>query len=140
MEITFQTDCQNIDWHKVKELLKVVGMANFSPEKHKLAFQNSEYKVFAFFKNELVGFGRAISDNAYQAAIYDLAISPEFQGQGLGKRILAKILKALPGCNFILYSSPGKEDFYCKQGFKKMKTGMAIFLNSAAASERGFTE
>jgi len=39
-----------------------------------------------------------------------------------------------------LYASPGKEGFYEKQGFRKMKTGMACFIHREAMSERGFTE
>jgi ribosomal protein S18 acetylase RimI-like enzyme len=88
----------------------------------------------------LIGFGRAISDGAYQAALYDCAVVEEFQGKGIGNIIMNNILSQLSHCNVILYASPGKEGFYQKHGFKKMKTGMAHFINSESMSERGFTE
>lgn len=79
---------------------------------------------------QLIGFARAISDGAYQAAIYDVAIVPEFQHKGIGTAVIQKILARLAHCNIILYASPGKEGFYRKPGMWKMKTGMALFLNA----------
>ena len=43
-------------------------------------------------------------------------------------------------CNVILYATPGKEGFYEKSGFRRMKTGMARFIKDASMRERGFTE
>jgi predicted N-acetyltransferase YhbS len=40
----------------------------------------------------------------------------------------------------VLYAVPGKEPFYKKFGFKRMKTAMAIFENQALAVERGYLE
>lgn len=140
MNIRIQYDCVNIDWDCVAETLKKVGMAYFEGEVHKKAFENSHTVVFVFDDNTMIGFGRAISDGAYQAAIYDVAILPEYQGKGIGRRIVDNIVKRLPQCNFILYASPGKETFYEKLNFRKMKTGMALFLNAEGMQERGFTE
>ena len=76
----------------------------------------------------------------YQAAIYDVAVLPEYQKRGIGKLIIHKIVESLPGCNFILYASPGKEDFYKKLDFRKMKTGMALFGNAEAMVRKGMVE
>ncbi|HKI48761.1 MAG TPA: GNAT family N-acetyltransferase [Desulfobacteria bacterium] len=140
MKIEAKTEIDNIDWNLVSETLKSVGMAYHSPETHKKAFEASYCTVFLYDEGRMVGFGRAISDGAYQAAIYDCAVIKEYQGIGLGKQIVQKILSQLKDCNIILYASPGKEGFYEKQGFRKMKTGMAYFINSESMSERGFTE
>jgi len=96
--------------------------------------------VFVFHAETLVGFGRALSDGEYQAAIYDVAVHPAAQGNGIGKLIIQSILKRIPNCNVILYASPGKEGFYQKLGFRKMKTGMALFKNSTGMATKGFTE
>jgi ribosomal protein S18 acetylase RimI-like enzyme len=76
----------------------------------------------------------------YQAALYDCAVIKPYQGRGLGKLIVQAMLSKLSGCNIILYASPGKEGFYKKLGFRKMKTGMAYFMNRDNMAERGFTE
>lgn len=140
MNLKIQYNYDNIDWNYISEILKKVGMAYYEGEVHKKAFENSHTVVFAFDDDKLVGFGRAISDGAYQAAIYDVAVLPEYQGKNLGRAIVNSIVKRTPQCNFILYAAPGKENFYKKLNFKKMRTGMALFLNAEKMQEKGFIE
>ncbi len=140
MNLRLQYDTRNIDWDIVVDILKRVGMAYHTSEIHKRAFENSYTVLFVFEEDKLVGFGRAISDGEYQAAIYDLAILPSYQGKGIGKMILQEIIKKTPDCNFILYASPGKEEFYERSYFKRMTTGMALFTEAKKMQEKGFTE
>ena len=144
MEIDIVYDCSETDWKAVSETLKRVGMAYEEPDVHKRAFEASHTTVFVYLADRragrMIGFGRAISDGAYQAAVYDVAVVPEFQKMGIGKIIMEKILERLSGCNVILYAAPGKEDFYLKLGLRKMKTGMALFRNPEKMAKRGFTE
>ncbi|SFD01885.1 GNAT family N-acetyltransferase [Clostridium uliginosum] len=140
MNLKIQYNCLNIDWNYVSTLLKNVGMAYFEGEVHKKAFENSHTVVFVFDDDKLIGFGRAISDGAYQAAIYDIAVLPEYQGKKVGAIIVNSILKYIPQCNVILYAAPGKEIFYEKLNFKKMKTGMGLFLNAEKMQTKGFIE
>jgi ribosomal protein S18 acetylase RimI-like enzyme len=140
MNIEMAYDTEHVDWQKVADILKSVNMAYHAPERHKQAFEASFCTVFLYDNDVMVGFGRAISDGAYQAAVYDCAVSPAYQGQGLGKRIVTALLSNLENCNVILYASPGKEGFYEKLKFRRMKTGMAYFLSRDAMSEKGFTE
>jgi GNAT superfamily N-acetyltransferase len=140
MEFDVKQDCAGVDWKTVSETLKCVGMAYHEPDVHRRAFEASHTTVFVYHADRLIGFGRAISDGVYQAAIYDCAVLLEFQGKGIGKIIMNKILSQLSHCNVILYASPGKEGFYQTHGFRKMKTGMAHFKKDAAMRELGFTE
>ncbi|MGA9109523.1 MAG: GNAT family N-acetyltransferase [Smithella sp.] len=140
MEIDIVYDCSETDWKAVSETLKCVGMAYEEPDVHKRAFEASHTTVFVYKDAQMIGFGRAISDGAYQAAVYDVAVVPEFQKIGIGKIIMEKILERLSGCNVILYAAPGKEDFYRRLGLRKMKTGMALFRNPEKMAKRGFTE
>lgn len=140
MEFEIRHDCKDVDWQEVSETLKSVGMASYEPEKHRRAFEASHSCVFIYSGGQMVGFGRTISDGEYQAAVYDCAVKAEYQGHRLGSRIMSELMKQVPGCNVILYASPGKEGFYEKQGFRKMKTGMASFVNKEAMIEKGFTE
>lgn len=140
MTIQIKHDCSDVCWQTVSDTLKSVGMGHHAPETHQKAFEASHTTVFVYDAGKLVGFGRAISDGAYQAAVYDCAVAEAYQGQGLGKRIMETILDRLPTCNVILYASPGKEGFYEKHGFRRMKTGMALFKNSPSMKAKGFTE
>ena len=140
MDIEIKLDCPNVDWKAVSNILKDVGMGYYEPDLHKKAFNNSYVTVFVYHDNRMIGFGRAISDGVYQAAIYDCAVVPEFQGKGIGRMIMKNILSKVNPCNIILYASPGKEGFYQKHGFRKMITGMARFIKSESMRERCFTE
>ena len=140
MKLDVRHDCSTVDWSIVSGMLKSVGMAYHEPDVHKRAFEASHTTVFVYHAETLVGFGRALSDGEYQAAIYDVAVDPKLQGKGIGKLIIQTILKRVPKCNVILYASPGKEGFYQKLGFRKMKTGMALFKDSTGMANKGFTE
>lgn len=140
MDFAIRYDCGGVDWQRVSDILKEVGMAFFAPDAHQKAFEASHTVVFVYDGSQLIGFGRALSDGVYQAAIYDVAIAPEFQGRGLGRTIMTSILSRIAHCNVILYASVGKEGFYKTLGMRRMKTGMALFKNSAAMAAKGFTE
>ena len=140
MNLRIQLDTTNINWDLVVEILQKVGMGYHIAEIHQRAFNNSHTVVFVFDEDNLIGFGRAISDGEYQAAIYDVAVLPSYQGRGIGKTIIRTIVEDIPNCNFILYASPGKEKFYEKENFKRMKTGMALFVNAEKMNGKGFTE
>ena len=140
MFMDMRFDCTEVDWDVIAETLKRAGMAYYEPGLHKKAFENSHVTVFAYQGDRLIGFGRAISDGAYQAAVYDMAVVPEHQGQGIGRAIMEAILHRVSHCNIILYAAPGKEDFYRKLGGRKMKTGIAFFTKPEDMTKRGFTE
>jgi len=138
--ISLCDSCKETDWLKVEEILERGGMSHYTPDIHRRAFENSHAAVFAFDGPGLVGFGRVISDGTYQAGIYDVAVAPEYRGKGIGAAIIKALLEKVRGCNVILYASPGKERFYEKQGFRRMKTGMALFLDPEKMAKKGFTE
>ena len=140
MEISYTTSCDEADWNRVREILQTVGMGHHSAQTHRKAFEASHMTIFAYRGDQLVGFGRAISDGQYQAAIYDCAVIPEFQGNGIGSEIIRLMVEQLTHCNIILYASPGREGFYEQQGFARMKTGMALFLEMDSKRRRGFIE
>ena len=127
--IELQFECSQVNWEEMHDLLEAAEMAAYSPPVLERAFRASHTVVFAFDEGNLIGSGRAICDGVCQAALYDVAILPEYQGRGIGRRVMDAILERVTGCNIILYATPGKEGFYEKLGFRKLRTGMAIFLN-----------
>lgn len=140
MDLEIVCDCLEADWKTVAETLRRVGMSYFAPEVHRRAFEASDTVVFAYRERRLIGFGRALSDGEYQAAVYDVAVVPEFQRQGIGRIIMQKILERTAGCNVILYASPGKEGFYRSLGLRKMRTGMALFRDAEKMGDGVFTD
>jgi GNAT superfamily N-acetyltransferase len=140
MTYRFQEDCDGVNWHQVRELLREAGMGYHDHALHRQAFRNSEAVVFVWAGERMAGFGRAISDGAYQAAVYDMVVAPEHQGRGVGKQILEMILKKVGPCNVILYANPGREGFYGKMGFGHLRTGMGRFIRPSEVREKGILE
>jgi aralkylamine N-acetyltransferase len=75
-----------------------------------------------------------------QAVIYDVAVLPEYQNKGIGSKIIEYLIQSSTVDVIMLYANPGKETFYEKYGFRKMKTAMAIMRNTDECREKGFIE
>jgi ribosomal protein S18 acetylase RimI-like enzyme len=98
------------------------------------AIKNSWYTICAYHNNQLIGFGRIISDGIYQTFICDLIVQPQFQDQGIGKEILEKLINhcKVNKIKWIqLTCAQGKAPFYEKFGFKARQIdapGMQLFI------------
>ena len=102
MQYRVENNCENVNWDAVCCLLKEAGLATRTVELVQKAFTNSYCVAYVFDNALLVGVGRAISDGAYQAAIYDIAVLSSYQGRKLGKLIVDELHKTLRGFNVIL--------------------------------------
>jgi ribosomal protein S18 acetylase RimI-like enzyme len=141
MEINLSTDINNISWEDLARVFELAPLGKKrDPEKLEMAFRNSLLKVFAFHGTKLVGAGRALSDGVWRAAIYDVAVLPEYQGIGIGSTIIRHLIESAKVDVIMLYAVPGKEAFYEKFGFRKMTTAMAITPSEEEARERGLIE
>ena len=130
---------EDLDWDELSALYLAAPLGNKSPAWLRTAFGNSMFRCFVRDGGKLVGAGRALADGVDCSYICDVAILPSLQGKGLGRQIVGKLVELSRGHRkIILYSVPGKEDFYRGLGFRKMATAMAIFENQAQAHERGY--
>mgnify|MGYP001742523666 FL=1 len=80
----------------VLPLYEAVGWTNYTtkPEMLKAAFENSLH-VLAAFNEEgiLVGVLRAVGDGASILFIQDILVTPEYQHQGIGTKLLQQTLE-----------------------------------------------
>lgn len=138
MNLSWEDNDNNIDWHEASTLYKIAPMGDKRPQDIKQAFGNSLYKCFVFDQTQLVGIGRALADGVDCSYLCDIAVHPDYQGHGVGKAIVEKLTALSKGHKkIILYAVPGKEAFYKKFGFKRMSTAMAIFENHDNAMTTG---
>ena len=77
----------------------------------------------------LIGFTRIISDFIYKAIIFDVIVSAEHQGDGLGQKLMGLVknherLKKVK--HFELYCLPELEDFYASFGFSSDVDGVKL--------------
>lgn len=84
------------------------------------ALKSSWYAISAYAGEQLVGFGRAISDGILHALIVEMIVLPEYQGKGIGSHILETIISRCREHqirDIQLFSARGKTGFYRKHGF-----------------------
>ena len=128
-----------VDWEELSALYRLAPLGDKKPDHLRKVFGNSLYVSFVYDGGKLVGAGRALADGGDCSYICDIAVLPSHQGTGLGKRLVGDLVERSRGHKkIILYAVPGREPFYKKFGFLRMKTAMAIFENQQAQLERGY--
>jgi aralkylamine N-acetyltransferase len=141
MNFSIRYGVEDIDWVALCEIFRLAPLGTREPEKLRIAATNSHTVCAAFIDETIIGFGRAISDGQYQSAIYDVVVLPRFQNQGVGKAVMKALLRNLPPhATVLIYVAPGKENFYRKFGFGKLKTGMGLFPNPEMSRAKGYLE
>jgi spermidine synthase len=85
----------------------------------------------AFENTKMIGMGRALSDQASDAYIQDVAVLKEFQGRGIGKKIIQTLIAGLNawGVDWIgLIAEPGTTGFYEELGFELLERHVPLKL------------
>ena len=81
-------------------------------------FINSTIVISAWSGEKLVGCIRALSDKMFRSVIYDLAVLPEYQGNGIGKELVRRCKVIYPDSEWLVQTTADKADFYKHIGFK----------------------
>ena len=132
-------DISDIDWWRLADIMARAPLFERKPFDLAMAFRNSYAAVFAHHGGELVGAARALSDGKFYASIFDVAVTPEHQGCGVGRQMVQVLLDKLPVERVFLTSVFGKEGFYEKHGFLRQTNAMGLYGEPARgdAIERG---
>ena len=139
MTLEWKHSTNGVDWEELSALYRVAPLGDKKPLHLEKVFSNSMFKCFVYESSKLVAAGRALADGADCSYICDVAVLPSHQGTGLGKQVVTRLVEESRGHKkIILYAVPGKEPFYRKFGFLRMKTAMAIFENQQQQLERGY--
>ena len=94
---------------------------NLSPQDLEQAAQNSYVVIAAYEGEQLVGFGRVISDGVVYATIHDVVVAPNWRQQGIGSNIIHRLLAILDDHDIHsihLFANTGSEAFYKHLGFR----------------------
>ena len=108
------------------ELRKIVGWVQFPLEEAKACIDNAYMVLCVRDDDKAIGVARLLWDGGYIAFLSDVIVIPEYQGQGIGRKLVEACLQKLkndlkPGykVKITLNSARGKEPFYEKFGFKE---------------------
>jgi ribosomal protein S18 acetylase RimI-like enzyme len=112
-------DSQDVDLDQLAALLTSAEMGDRAADRQRLAQQvrGSRYVVSAWDGAVLVGFARAISDGATNAYISTVAVLPDYRRQGIGGKMIRRLLDGKDGLTFALHSRTEAKAFYKRCGF-----------------------
>ena len=90
----------------------------------KKCLANSDVIVSLWVGNEIVGFGRALTDGIYRGVLWDLVIDQNHQGKGFGTLILKNLLstKKIQNTKKLYLMTTNKKNFYSQFDFKEVNS------------------
>ena len=91
-----------------------------------VGFLHSTFVFSAWDDGKLVGCVRVLSDLKFRSVIYDLAVLPQYQHQGIGTNLVRKCKEACPDSAWLVQTETAAE-FYKKIGFTDME-GYALTM------------
>jgi len=108
---------RNINVEEYLRLRATTNWTQFAAEEVKNALAKDLFSVCASVNGEVIGIGRVIGDGSIYFYIQDVIVSKEYQGKGIGKKIMFAIenflaLNANEGSFVGLMSAEGYEGFY----------------------------
>jgi predicted GNAT family N-acyltransferase len=107
----------------VKELYNNVGWWQERLEQDIEEMLKKEQSVGAWKDNTLIGFARAVTDGKFRAYIEDVVIQDSFQKEGIGTKLVEKVLEDLTHIDVIsLFCEEHLIPFYQKNYFKYSKS------------------
>ena len=124
----------------INSFRRSVGWYELSERQLAAAKNNSVFAITALDGEKEVGSARVVGDGGYQFCISDVIVRPEYQGMGIGREMLNKLMNcalsvADDGETIMinLMSAKDKEGFYEKLGFMRRPNdergcGMTLFL------------
>lgn len=120
------------------EMVTSVGWKTYPKHQVEEALKNTMYMVKATVDGKLAGIGRVVGDSSIVCVLTDVCVKPEFQGYGIGLKIINELKKLIEAnvsegekIQIELTPTAGKEAFYQKAGFKykpEKITGMYLWV------------
>lgn len=113
---------EGLNLEALNKVFVAVGFPRRDPEKIRVALEHTDSMVWVEQRKsqKAVAFARATGDGVFNAIIWDVVVDPSFQGIGLGKAVVERLIEDLVGrgiSNIALYSEPRVLGFYRPLGF-----------------------
>ncbi len=137
-------DCSHIQFQynnklepaELQQLLQLFRLAAFwasdrTSEDLATAIAHSHPVVTAWDGTHLIGFARATSDGVYRATIWDVVIHPDYQGAGLGRRLVETVLAHphVHRAERVYLMTTNQQAFYERIGFQTNATTTMVLFN-----------
>ncbi len=130
---------RDIDFRQLQGLFQVTAFwaQDRRIEDLQIAIAHSNPVVTAWDGDRLIGFARATSDGIYRATIWDVLIHPDYQGAGLGRKLVETVLMH-PDVNRVervYLMTTNQQKFYERIGFEANQTTTMVLFNQPVSQE-----
>jgi ribosomal protein S18 acetylase RimI-like enzyme len=111
-----------------QRLREAVGWDSVDDEATEMGLRNALFSVCMIHRDQVISCGRVVGDGGIYFYIQDIIVLPEFQGRGLGRRIMDAVMDYLsshahPNAFIGLMAAKGVSRFYEKYGFAERPPG-----------------
>ncbi len=127
-EITYRKDMVP-DSELIINLYIDAGLKRPVEDKNRIErmFNSSNLIITAWHNEMLVGLSRAMTDYGYWCYLGDLAVSSNYQKQGIGHRLIHETkITAGQDCTLILLSAPTALSYYKKVGLHNVDNAFVL--------------
>lgn len=101
------------------------------PDQLTLAMKNSDRVISAWDGEQLVGLINALSDGVMTVYLHYLLVHPNYQGKGIGKKLMKVMLGEFRDyLRVVLVSYHGQTGFYERCGFKINDKAQAMVISN----------
>ena len=112
----------------VKEYCELRAAVNWQPiieDQAQSGLNNSDFIITCRVNDDIIGCARIFWDKGYIAYLADVMVKPEYQKQGIGKKLVSECIAYIDNqlkdgwrIKIVIVSAKGKEQFYEKFGFE----------------------
>lgn len=137
----FHRSIDNLNLDQLNSVFVAVGFPKRDTEKVRVALENTDALLWVEYEKTKrpVAFARATGDGVFNAIIWDVVVDPSYQGIGLGKAVMERLVTDLlmKGItNIALYSEPRVLGFYRPLGFVADPDGIRGMVYSRKQRKR----
>ena len=151
-DITKDVDCRTVqlrvgpEFVELRSLQALFNLVAFwasdrTLEDLQTALDHSDPIVTAWDGTTLIGFARATSDGVYRATIWDVVVDPNYQGAGIGRKLVQTLIThpRLSRVERIYLMTTNQQAFYERIGFVENQTTTMV-LHSQPLEMPAFLE
>jgi N-acetylglutamate synthase-like GNAT family acetyltransferase len=125
-----------LDAAQLQQLIALFQAAAFwasdrTAEDMAIAIAHSHPVVTVWDHDRLIGFSRATSDGVFRATIWDVVIHPDYQGAGLGRKIVQTVLShpLMSRIERVYLMTTNQQTFYERIGFEENQTTTMVLFH-----------
>lgn len=131
--IFFSVDKNCVDIYKLRDLFNATAFwaKERSLEDLQTAIAYSDPVVTVWDGDRMIGFTRGTSDGVFRGTIWDVVIHPEYQGLGLGRKLVETLIShpRMSRVERIYLMTTHQQSFYERIGFKANQTTTMVLHN-----------